>query len=664
MRAAVVVGCDGYGSANASLAGAVRDALAFWRWVCDADGGGVTDASARRLLLSPSDKGAAVPDDVTAGPADKASFEIALHEVVRDAGEQRERLYVYFAGHGFSVDDDFTVQGALAFADFDRNRTDNSIVVSELLSELSFTGFAEQILVFDACRNIPFEGRLRAGRISRPFDRVPGLTEQFCALATTALNRTSDGTGAEDATFSTCLMRALAGEGTAKIWNEDTNEYDVRWDQMFDYVTASLRASVGDDRLPRQLGERDVGDPLLARFAPAHFPSINLEVLVHPDTVTSASVVIHDPPDEQQVAWAAPGPARIALVPRDYIVVASAPGFDPERRRWQVAAYADAQLDITFVEPHHSRGAAADPPPSPGPVTFRASDAALVVSVGLADGARVEGLGIVAPDIAGSTTVVARVVAPDGSTGPATRRRVVEHSGDAVALAAPLVDVAMRRFARRLELEADADGLVDVGGDTPAWPAPSGLLAMAWARPGFVPKRVLPPLPDARAEAVVVIAADASVVVLAGDVVTGDDEQPFGPRGARRISVGEQQVFVPNVAGRALIVDLTGSTPHVVPAPLTDDPDLARRVDLGYRYAANGHLRSGLNLLAPGISGDETASAFAELLAQRLAGGRPHGDDTTLPALALAVRNGHPALGTWAVAPHSPITLASARVAG
>ena len=92
MRAAVVVGCDGYGSLNASLAGAVRDALAFWRWVCDPAGGGVTDESARRLLLSPSDKGAAVPPEITSGPADKASFEIALHEVVADAGDSRERL--------------------------------------------------------------------------------------------------------------------------------------------------------------------------------------------------------------------------------------------------------------------------------------------------------------------------------------------------------------------------------------------------------------------------------------------------------------------------------------------------------------------------------------------------------------------------------------------
>jgi len=74
MRAAVVVGCDGYGSANASLAGAVRDAVAFWRWVCEPGGGGVTDEAARRLLLAPSDKGVPVPGDVTAGPAFTGRF--------------------------------------------------------------------------------------------------------------------------------------------------------------------------------------------------------------------------------------------------------------------------------------------------------------------------------------------------------------------------------------------------------------------------------------------------------------------------------------------------------------------------------------------------------------------------------------------------------------
>ena len=130
---------------------------------------------------------------------------------------------------------------------------------------------------------------------------MPGVTQQFCALATTALNRTSDGTSAEDASFSGCLMRALAGDGTAKIWNEDTNAYVVRWDQMFEYVTGALRSSVGDDRLPRQLGERDTGDPVLAQFASDHFPAVDVALHVHPDDVQSAKLVVHDPPDEHQV---------------------------------------------------------------------------------------------------------------------------------------------------------------------------------------------------------------------------------------------------------------------------------------------------------------------------------------------------------------------------
>ncbi len=661
MRAAVVVGCDGYGSANASLAGAVRDALAFWDWVCDPAGGGVTEPNARRLLLAPSDKGVAVPADVTYGAADKASFEIALHEVVRDAGEQRERLYVYFAGHGFSVDDDFTVQGAIALADFDRNRTDNSIVVTDLLSELSFTGFGEQILVFDACRNIPFEGRLRAGRISRPFDRVPGVTQQFCALATTALNRTSDGADAEEASFSGCLMRALAGEGTAKVWDEDVNAYVVRWDQMFEYVTSALRSTVGDDRLPRQLGERDVGDPDLANFPAEHFPAITVELRVHPDEVQSASVVVHDPPDEQTVAWAAPGPATVSLIPRDYIVVATADGFTPERRRWPLAAYADSALDIAFVPTHQVRGADAAPPAAPGPTTFRAPDAALAVGIGLADGTRLEGVGAVAPDVGQSTTVVVRVTAPDGRDGPTLRRRVVADFGEDVRLSAPPIEPAMRHFAGRLELEADADGLVDVGGDTPAWPAPSSLLAMAWARPGFVPRRLLPGLPDARAATVVLITADGTVAATS-DIVA-DAGQPFGAIGARRVTVDDRQLLVPNLEHRALILDLTGSSPLAIPAPLTDDPELARRIDLGYRYIGNGRLRLGQELLASGTADDALTMSLFDLVARRLDGRVTVDDGDTLAGLALSIGSSHPLLARWAVAPHSTITVAWARSA-
>jgi hypothetical protein len=663
VRAAVVVGCDGYGSPNASLAGAVRDALAFWSWVCDPNGGGVVDEHARRLLLSPSEKGVAIPAGVVAGPADKASFEIALHEVVRDAGEARERLYVYFAGHGFSVDDDFTVQGAIAFSDFDRNRTDNSIVVTELLSELSFSGFTEQVLVFDACRNIPFEGRLRAGRISRPFDRVPGVTEQFCALATTALNRTTDGAGAtsEEASFSGCLMRALAGDGAAKVWNEDGDEYVVRWDQMFEFVTTALRGTVAGDRLPRQLGERDVGDPILAHFPASGFPDIHVEFRIHPDDVAAATVVVVDPPDEHRVDWTAPGPASIALVPRDYIVVASADGLVPERRRWQVAAYADSALDITFVPPHTARGTEVEPAVESTELSVRAPDGALVVSVSLADGTRVEGLGIVTQELAQSTTVVARVTAPDGRDGPVLRRRVVAGEGDDVALAVPPVDEAMRRFAQRLELDTGADGLADVGGDTPVWPAPSSLLAMAWARPGFVPRRVLPTLPDVRSEALVVIGADGAVIAYdPDDVVVVDPElQPFGAAGARQFDVEGRRLLVPNIPGRAVIVDLTGATPFAVPAPLASDPEAARRIDLGHRYVACGRLRPGLSLLTSYAGDDDIARSLAKLVTDRLDGRVVSNSDRALPQLALAVRSDDPLLEHWATAPRTSITVAS-----
>ena len=190
------------------------------------------------------------------------------------------------------------------------------------------------------------------------------MTEQFCALATTALNRTTDGAGAssEEATFSACLMHALAGEGAAKVWNEEGDEYVVRWDQMFEFVTTALRGSVGDDRLPRQLGERDVGDPVLARFGPDSFPEINVEVRVHPAGRGDGKRRRARPARAARGEWTAPGPATVTLVPRDYIVVASADGFVPERRRWEVAAYADSVLDVTFVPPQHDRGVHRGPP--------------------------------------------------------------------------------------------------------------------------------------------------------------------------------------------------------------------------------------------------------------------------------------------------------------
>jgi hypothetical protein len=352
------------------------------------------------------------------------------------------------------------------------------------------------------------------------------------------------------------------------------------------------------------------------------------------------------------------------LVPRDYIVVAAADGFVPERRRWEVAAYADSVLEVTFVPPQHDRGVHRGPAVTPGPTAFHAPDAALAVSASLADGTRLEALGTVVAETGQSTTAIARVTAPDGRDGPVRRQRVLPEQGEDVELKAPSVSAAMRRFAKRVKLEADADGLVDVGGDAPAWPAPSSLLAMAWARPGFLSG--LPRLPGADTEAVVVIAQDGAVVVHTLDdvLVLGPEQQPFGERGARRVDVDGRDLLVPNLEHRAVIVDLTGDTPFAVPAPFTREPETARRIDLGHRFVANGRLRLGLELLTSGVADDDVARALADLVTQRLEGNVVTSHDVAaLPALALAIRSVDPLLEHWAVAPRTSITVVSRREA-
>ena len=128
------------------------------------------------------------------------------------------------------------------------------------------------------------------------------------------------------------------------------------------------------------------------------------------------------------------GPASIALVPRDYIVVASADGLEPERRRWQVAAYADSALDITFVPPRTARGAEVEPAVVSTELSIRAPDGALAVSVSLADGTRVDGLG----------SVTSGVGAVDDGRGQSDRARRTRRTG-----ATPTCRRRRRRRPRR-----------------------------------------------------------------------------------------------------------------------------------------------------------------------------------------------------------------------
>jgi hypothetical protein len=337
-----------------------------------------------------------------------------------------------------------------------------------------------------------------------------------------------------------------------------------------------------------------------------------------------------------------------------------------------LAAYADSTLEITFLRPTRSGGGmppasrsidgSDDSPTDVQGLTIRARDDALAVAVSLGDGTRIEGIGRVEPEIEHSTTLVARVTTPDGRDGPVRRRRVVSGQADEIIVEVPTVERAMCRFAERLKLEPDASGLVDVGGDTPAWPAPSSLLAMAWVRPGFVASRLLPDLPSAKSDAVVVITAPGEIVVHEPDAVLVRDPelQPFGTSGARRVVIGKREMLLPNIAGRALILDLTGSSPFAVAAPAVTDIERARRIDLGHRYIANGRLRPGLELLRSSGGDDEIARSLVKLVTERLEGRDESDDGGALAPFALAVRSIDPLLERWASAPRTSITVVSA----
>jgi hypothetical protein len=116
---------------------------------------------------------------------------------------------------------------------------------------------------------------------------------------------------------------------------------------------------------------------------------------------------------------------------------------------------------------------------------------------------------------------------------------------------------------------------------------------------------------------------------------------------------------VPNLPGRAVIVDLTGATPFAVPAPLVTDPEAARRTDLGHRYVAAGRLRTGLELLSSSGGNDELANALAKMITERLGGTYVPGAGDALPPLALAVQSVDPLLAHWVVVPRTSITVAS-----
>jgi Caspase domain len=300
MRWAIVIGIDEYGDAGMRLTASVSDALKFRDWVLDRRGGGVPEENLRLLLSRRPDDppGDAAPSGAVKD-ATKDNIVTAISDVVVAAGQEAERLYFYFAGHGITARVANRDESALVTPGFDEIHPDHSLAVRSIAEYFETTAFADQFLFVDACRNMPWDGReFEIGRWPVPRRRAPGKqpVQQFILYATSPGHTAAEVGWPGEATgaFTSTLLEGLAGTGNAKAWSWERNCYEVRWERLASFVHDRMqdRAEAGRPpdksardwpvQIPQDTGTRGVADrdrdvPVVS-FPSGWFPKLELTV--------------------------------------------------------------------------------------------------------------------------------------------------------------------------------------------------------------------------------------------------------------------------------------------------------------------------------------------------------------------------------------------------
>jgi len=349
---ALVIGIDAYeGSDRWNLKGAVHDALAMRDWLVDRDGGNVAPENLK-LLTAPcfgAEPLASAPRIPTYAGICKA-----IAELLTESRGIGDRFFFHFSGHGLSAVDGFALQPAILASDFSDLVTTNSLSVPSLLERFQATRFQEQFFFIDACRNIPFDDA-RVGQIPRPKLPVPPVSPQYVMCATQAgvkaqeVGRPGDETGA----FTTALLRGLRGEGAAKAWDAESEQYVVRWSRLFNAVHAEveerrLRADQQPGgpliQAPRESGERVANDPLLGCYPTQIFSNIALQIELRsaPELLQLATIFVSDSGGSTTSSFTPPHASetiKLSLPPREYWIRGSADRFRPKRSSMRAELY-------------------------------------------------------------------------------------------------------------------------------------------------------------------------------------------------------------------------------------------------------------------------------------------------------------------------------------
>src|SRR5215216_3585503 len=355
---AIVVGINDYWDSGASLKGAVGDALRMVEWL-RAPGGGNVPPQNLFLLTRPFPPPTPSPLHPLVNKRDATYDNLtdAITDLVNKSGGTGERLFFYFSGHGLINNQNLTDEQGLVMADFSDRRPDKAMTLSSITKFLGNANFAEQFFFIDACRNmLDWKRSFVIG--SYPFPGSPNPTllqnvSQHLLYATTPRLRAVELN--EKGAFTGDLLVGLAGAGTAKFYDQDSDEYLVRADFLFTYVEEAIdrkKISVTeppDKPLYQKVYKEIRGTgrpPVLARIKREQVGEEKLELYVEPVGVwTQARVMVRvtseDATYDETVEQVVGVPLELPpiLMPMSYSVRVAAQGYRPERRYWPVDLY-------------------------------------------------------------------------------------------------------------------------------------------------------------------------------------------------------------------------------------------------------------------------------------------------------------------------------------
>jgi V8-like Glu-specific endopeptidase len=304
----VSIGIDGYRDRAWQLASCVNDAIAFADWAVTA--GGVVPADLQ-MFLNPADTS---PLDKVTLP--KANLEVPCISATRNNiigfiqkemltqhwGENGDRLYWYFAGHGCSHE---SVRGSprpepvLFPVDVESLplNANNLISFNDIVEPLRWCGPAVQLFFLDACRDfaLPNYASTAGAPSGRYFRKLPeeggrAPTKQYILYATAPGERAVElGRGV----FGEILIRGLSGDPGALLRVAGLGDYRLTYNRLAMFIRREVEAKVKKALLARptrvvQIPEVDV-DPVEPDFDVAEIPNAkvppwDLYVRVRPQT--------------------------------------------------------------------------------------------------------------------------------------------------------------------------------------------------------------------------------------------------------------------------------------------------------------------------------------------------------------------------------------------